>query len=260
VKTKLQELRIQRKKLLQDVSDYTGINRQTLSNYERGDREPNIDTLKLLASFYEVSIDELLDFDPSKYNENIELIKGESFYPKLRTLIDSSNLKRINVYSLDFKLPQNSQGNKCVDVEDVPSDWFIEKKEYIGLRIDDETFNPLFRSGDNVIVQIVSIFDQHDILVIKIDSKIEFCKFFFYRNKPLLHMIRDNRFFDIKTLGTRVEIIGKVIQLRRMTIKEIQNDPIQIKFEQMENYYSVTHCKASDDFRNIDQRKKANRE
>jgi transcriptional regulator with XRE-family HTH domain len=143
MKTKLQELRTQSKKTLQDVSDYTGINRQTLSNYERGDREPNIDTLKLLASYYEVTIDELLDFNPRKYRENIEVIKEESFYSKLSTLIDSSVWKRLNVYSLDIILPVNSENNRCVDKEDIPSDWYPSNNEYLGLKINDDSFNPI---------------------------------------------------------------------------------------------------------------------
>lgn len=257
MKTRLQELRTQSKKTLQDVSDYTGINRQTLSNYERGDREPNIDTLKLLASYYEVTIDELLDFNPRKYRENIEVIKEESFYSKLSTLIDSSVWKRLNVYSLDIILPVNSENNRCVDKEDIPSDWYPNNNEYLGLKINDDSYYPILNHGDNVIVEITNVFSESDIVVLNIDSKTEFCKFFFYKKNPLLQVLRTNLVFDIETPSSKIEIIGRVIQIRRMMNVEIQNDTKLIKVENIETGYFVTQSTSSINFKNIGLRKRS---
>ncbi|TPG86958.1 XRE family transcriptional regulator [Brevibacillus laterosporus] len=39
------------------VKSYTGINNKTLSGYENGVSEPDIETLKTLANLYEVSVD-----------------------------------------------------------------------------------------------------------------------------------------------------------------------------------------------------------
>lgn len=44
----------------QQIEDITGINRTTLSRYELGQREPDIETLGILADFYEVSLDWLV--------------------------------------------------------------------------------------------------------------------------------------------------------------------------------------------------------
>jgi transcriptional regulator with XRE-family HTH domain len=44
----------------QQVEDTIGINRSTLSRYESGQREPDIETLGILADFYEVSLDWLV--------------------------------------------------------------------------------------------------------------------------------------------------------------------------------------------------------
>lgn len=41
-----------------------GIPRSTLCNYENGTREPNLDTVRKFASFYEVSFDELIGRTP----------------------------------------------------------------------------------------------------------------------------------------------------------------------------------------------------
>lgn len=39
------------------VKERTGINQTALSRYENGEREPDIETIGILANFYEVSID-----------------------------------------------------------------------------------------------------------------------------------------------------------------------------------------------------------
>ncbi|WP_201259650.1 helix-turn-helix domain-containing protein [Tissierella sp. P1] len=67
--------------LTQDqVSTELKINRATYAHYETGRREPDIETLKLLAKYYNVTTDYLLETDITKptilsmkeFNENIQ--------------------------------------------------------------------------------------------------------------------------------------------------------------------------------------------
>ena len=46
-----------------EVADGINILQSTYSNYEQGTREPNLETLKKLANFFDVSIDYLLEND-----------------------------------------------------------------------------------------------------------------------------------------------------------------------------------------------------
>lgn len=62
------KLDLSRKELAEDLN----ISYQTLSKYETNEREPNIDTLKKLADYFNVSIDELV-------NRNTDL---DSLHPK----------------------------------------------------------------------------------------------------------------------------------------------------------------------------------
>lgn len=57
---KLSELRKKRGLSQTEVAKKIGIPRTTFSGYENGNREPDYDTLKLLADFFEVSTDYLL--------------------------------------------------------------------------------------------------------------------------------------------------------------------------------------------------------
>lgn len=57
---RLHELRTDRDIRQQTVADYLGVSRATYANYESGKREPSLNTLKKLASFFKVSADYLL--------------------------------------------------------------------------------------------------------------------------------------------------------------------------------------------------------
>ncbi len=59
-KNKLKHARIQAGYTQQQVSDLTGIERTVISKIENGKQEPNIETLGILADFYEVSADWIL--------------------------------------------------------------------------------------------------------------------------------------------------------------------------------------------------------
>lgn len=46
-----------------DLAEKLGLTSQAICNYEKGIREPNLDTLKKLATALEVTVDELLRED-----------------------------------------------------------------------------------------------------------------------------------------------------------------------------------------------------
>lgn len=52
---RLKELRLERGLILKDVSKDLQIPLNTLSNYERGDREPKLETWELLADYFNVT-------------------------------------------------------------------------------------------------------------------------------------------------------------------------------------------------------------
>ena len=61
----------ERKKLTQgEASKRMGIVRSTYANYENGKREPDNETLKKMAEFYEVSLDYLLGNDNNPLNND----------------------------------------------------------------------------------------------------------------------------------------------------------------------------------------------
>jgi len=62
IATRIKELRLEKKMSQAQLGQVIGVNDRTISNYESGKREPDIQTIKKLCDFFEVTSDYLLGF------------------------------------------------------------------------------------------------------------------------------------------------------------------------------------------------------
>lgn len=98
---KLAQLREKRGLTQEDLAKKLGLSRAALSHYETGRREPDYDTLKHFADFFEVSIDFLLgrtvkensalDHDVAQFVDALEL-SDEDILEKFALTIDGRKL------------------------------------------------------------------------------------------------------------------------------------------------------------------------
>ena len=58
----LKELRDYHGYKQKDISDYLNITSQAYSNYEKGKRTPDLETMRKIAQFYRITIDELISY------------------------------------------------------------------------------------------------------------------------------------------------------------------------------------------------------
>jgi len=101
----------ERKGLSQKLLAYKlGMPNQSLSNYERGYREPPADVLKKLADFFEVSVDYLLGREATIYDKNSprnlkEFLLGGTFLYDDVVLDeqDIEHIRRMVEYVVDYK-------------------------------------------------------------------------------------------------------------------------------------------------------------
>ncbi|MCL1880598.1 MAG: helix-turn-helix domain-containing protein [Oscillospiraceae bacterium] len=70
---KLKKLRESRDLLQKEVASEIGVSRECYSNYENGKNEPDYQILKKIATYFNVSIDFLLDASPPVGEEFIDL-------------------------------------------------------------------------------------------------------------------------------------------------------------------------------------------
>lgn len=103
MKNRFKELRLERNLTLRELAKYIGISYSTIACYETEQREPNIETIKKLTSFFEVSLD---------------YICGENKY--LYVLYENAN-KKISITkesydSLKKYIYFNDNNNRCIDI------------------------------------------------------------------------------------------------------------------------------------------------
>ena len=68
----LKDIRIKNKYNQEDIAEQLGVTKQTISNWEKGKRTPDINHLIKLANIYQVTLDNLIGSD--KQDECIELL------------------------------------------------------------------------------------------------------------------------------------------------------------------------------------------
>ena len=92
-----------------DVAEYLGISRSAYSNYENGTRSPDIGTLKKLADFFCISMDELLDYSPRNRKEPGLSPKEKSLLRKYRTLSAKGQLRLQKQLDLELEMEAGPQ-------------------------------------------------------------------------------------------------------------------------------------------------------
>lgn len=68
---KIKELRTARNLSQEKLAEYFDITSQAVSKWENGTAYPDITYLPSLAAFFDITVDELLDFDKTQINNKI---------------------------------------------------------------------------------------------------------------------------------------------------------------------------------------------
>ena len=106
MREKLKELRKKNNLFQQDVAEALHMSRSTYSNYEKGNAEPDIATIKALADFFHTTTDNLLEHNvPYLLDKSTLTPKQKQLVERVCTL-DDNLCDRIQAYiqgSLDNK-------------------------------------------------------------------------------------------------------------------------------------------------------------
>ena len=73
----IMRLRHERKITQEELADFVGVTKASVSKWESGKNTPDILLLPLLASFFDVTVDELMGYEPQLSKEQIRRIYGE---------------------------------------------------------------------------------------------------------------------------------------------------------------------------------------
>lgn len=192
---RLKKLRKGKGLTLADLEDRFDRGRTAFSNYENNHRKPNMNLVRDLADFFEVSVDFLLGRE--------EEVKEEPEKIKLVPIFDMTNGQALLVQD-------NIIGHKKVPEKD------LEGGEYFYLRIngDDSMINAGIGDSDLIFVKKQGEIKDGDIALVKFEDKVILRYLYSTDNQYILETA--NPKYKLKFLNHgEVEIIGKAIEVIR---------------------------------------------
>jgi len=199
---RLKELRNRRCISQQVLADKIKTSKSSINMYERGEREPGIETLEALADFFNVDLDYLI----GKHDITTSVAAPQS------------KVKKIPVLGyVQAGIPIDAI-EEILDYEEISED-LARNGEYVGLMIQGDSMEPKFSPGDVVIVRLQPTCESGDICVVLVNGdeatvkKVE-------RTSAGIKLIPLNSAYDplfftnqeIEELPVR--IFGRVVELR----------------------------------------------
>lgn len=190
------QLRKQNKKTQKDIARLLNKSQQSYGKYENGITEPDAESLKILADYYSISIDELLG------NSNTITEKGVKI-PVLGSIPAGIPIEAIE---------------EILDYEEIPKEW-ASQGEYFGLKVKGNSMEPRICSGDVVIVRKQDDAETGDVCVVMVngfDATLKQIK----KDTGGITLVPFNKTYspvyytskEIQELPVR--IVGKVVELR----------------------------------------------
>ena len=190
---RLKELREARGITQQQLAEWTGLGRSRIGNYERGVREPDFETQEILADFFNVRLDYLMDRKKS---------------PKTRIPVLGKVIAGIPIEAIE----------EILDYEEITPDMAC-LGEYFALQIKGDSMEPKFSNNDVVIVRKQEDVDNGDIAIVLVNGNEATVKKIKKFNGGI-NLIPTNPSYDVLTYTNDdieklpVRIIGKVVELR----------------------------------------------
>lgn len=181
-----------------DLADKLHVGKTTISNYETGYSEPDIETQTILADLFGVSLDDLNGRKTSYTNRDHTTI---NVYGKVPAGIPIEAIEDIQ------------------DTEDISFDkGYHRQKDYIGLVVDGDSMYPKYLKGDTIIVEVTPDCETGEDCVVYVNGYDATLKTVIKNEDGTITLKPINPEYPPKTYGQNdepIKILGKVKELRR---------------------------------------------
>lgn len=192
-----------------EVANALNIPPNTFCQYENNRREPDFETLKKIADYFNVSTDVLLG--RKAHDPDYKWMSDNSMYPY------GSNIKKIPV------LGYVAAGKPILAEEHIIDYTYTDLEdngdEYFALKVKGDSMNAArINDGDIVIVRIQPTCENGEIVVVRVDNENATVKRFF-QNGNIIHLIPqsfnpEHQVQEYNLKNTKIDIIGKVVECK----------------------------------------------
>lgn len=190
----LRILRERKEMTQQQLADALKISRSTIGMYEKGNREPDFETLELIADFFNVDMGRLIgNLTPKKGN----------WIPVLG--------------SVRAGLPVEAVEN-IIDYEEI-SEEMARQGDFFALQIKGDSMEPKISDGDVVIVRKQPDVESGEIAIVLVNGDEATIKKV-QKFTGGINLVPSNPAYEVKTFTNQqietlpVKILGKVVELR----------------------------------------------
>ena len=195
---RIKQLRTENNLTQKQLADKLHVGKTTISNYETGYSQPDIETQNILADLFDVSVDYLLGRDNTK-SKNKDYIT-------------------INVYG---KVPAGIPIEAIEDIEDTEDlslKDYNPTKEYMGLVVDGDSMYPKYLKGDTIIIEVTPCFESGEDCVVYVNGYDATLKTVIKNPNGTITLRPINTAYSPKTYGPNdetIRILGVVKEIRR---------------------------------------------
>ena len=196
-KDRLRTLRKSRNLTQNKLADDLKISKSTISMYENGNREPDFETLEVIADYFNVSLGSLISsVAPQRSTQGVSV-------PVLGYVRAGIPIEAVE---------------EVLDYEEISQE-MAAQGEYFALSIKGDSMEPKISEGDVVIVRKQDVVENGELAVVLVNGNDATVKRF-YKNDNGVTLISTNPVYppfvyskkDVDELPVRV--IGKVVELR----------------------------------------------
>lgn len=208
--TMLKQLRNSRHLTQEDLSKRLDLSRSRIGMYESGRREPDFETLELLADFFNVDTDYLLG-----RTDKTTLLPNSAAGIAAHSRVGVA----INVYGKVAAGIPLEMIEDIIDTEEIPEE-MARSGAFFGLRIKGDSMEPKILDGDVVIVRQQSDAESGETVIATINGDSATCKRLKKYNEGIALISINPKyepmyFSNKEALDKPVRILGKVVELRR---------------------------------------------
>ena len=139
-KEKLRELRRKNKLTQNELAIKLNVSNGTIAMWETNRRQPDIMTIKSIASFFNVSIDYLVGRESDKNVVGVQFNRSVVKIPVYGTIPAGVPIDMIEDSFIE-------------EFEEIPSNWFVGGNEYFALKVRGNSMMPKFEDGDILILK-----------------------------------------------------------------------------------------------------------
>ena len=198
----LKSLRVAKGLTQDELSKQLNISRSTIGMYEKGAREPDFETLELIADYFNVDTDYLLG----------RTVKTTQSHSTAHTGVTINVLGRVAA-----GIPIDAI-EEVIDTEEITEE-MAKTGEFFGLKIKGNSMEPRIYENDVVIVRQQNDAKSGDVVIATINGDEATCKRL-RKYRDGIELISNNPsyepmfFSNEEILSKPVRIIGKVVELR----------------------------------------------